>query len=668
MKLSDFVGNINLAKKIGGSFALIIFFLLFGSAASWYSVHHLSEGSKNYLRYTENMMLANQLQQSLLQSRMRVIEYNLSGSPEALGTYRKQFEKFGNFLSRSHDAFTVGERPQLVNEIDDLAADYNKYFLQLVDYENQRQTVVNSLFELGPKLLKSLSKLANVYKTVGELETADQLETLEVLLMESRLKALKTIWKPSDANIEECRVSLKAFLTEINGVLDKFAGDKSRFASEIRDLESNVAAYQKNFEDMIFAVGQKQKCYTEHLVIVGPDLTTHVEQLTESISDDVEKLGKKLSESASSALNIIIIVSAVALGFAIIVSIVLTRTILKPITRVVEFSDILASGDLTATTGINQKDEVGKMAKSLENMANALREQFGEIRDGVHHLSSSSSELSAISSQLSSNAHDSDEVSQTVATLSEETSHNMASVAASVEQMSSNIRTVATAAEEMTSTINEISKNADKARSITTDAVQRMERTSDLMRQLERAASLIGNVTDTISGISKQTNLLALNATIEAASAGAAGKGFAVVANEIKELSRQTNEATVKISESIAGIQQSTKMSATEISGIFEIINEISSITTMIASAVEEQSASTMEIANNITQTSEGVMEITRNVDEVSKVSSETAKDVVKVSQASKEIAHASDHLNSSASEIAQFSERLNMIALKYKV
>ena len=68
----------------------------------------------------------------------------------------------------------------------------------------------------------------------------------------------------------------------------------------------------------------------------------------------------------------------------------------------------------------------------------------------------------------------------------------------------------------------------------------------------------IGKVVELIQGIAAQTNLLALNATIEAASAGEAGKGFAVVAGEVKELAKQTAQATDEIRQRVLSIQQGT--------------------------------------------------------------------------------------------------------------
>ena len=111
---------------------------------------------------------------------------------------------------------------------------------------------------------------------------------------------------------------------------------------------------------------------------------------------------------------------------------------------------------------------------------------------------------------------------------------------------------------EMTSTINEIARNSEKARTITHESASRAQDVAVKVNALGNAAQEVGNVTETITEISAQTNLLALNATIEAARAGEAGKGFADVANEIKELARQTAEATLEIKGQIEGIQNST--------------------------------------------------------------------------------------------------------------
>ena len=122
-------------------------------------------------------------------------------------------------------------------------------------------------------------------------------------------------------------------------------------------------------------------------------------------------------------------------------------------------------------------------------------------------------------------------------------------------------------------------------------AVGDTERTNETTRLLDEAAERIGSVVGLISKITSQTNLLALNATIEAARAGEAGRGFAVVASEVKMLANQTSGATRKISQQVIAIQEATKSAVDEISSIAQGINELTSVSTNIASAVDQQAA-----------------------------------------------------------------------------
>ena len=136
------------------------------------------------------------------------------------------------------------------------------------------------------------------------------------------------------------------------------------------------------------------------------------------------------------------------------------------------------------------------------------------------------------------------------------------------------------------------------------------------MQKLGQAAQEIGQVTETITNISAQTNLLALNATIEAARAGTAGKGFAVVANEIKELARQTAEATEDIKARIAGIQDSTGTAISDIGQITTVIKDVGGIVASIAAAIEEQATVTKDVAGNIAQASTGVRDANQHVNQ----------------------------------------------------
>ena len=181
------------------------------------------------------------------------------------------------------------------------------------------------------------------------------------------------------------------------------------------------------------------------------------------------------------------------------------------------------------------------------------------------------------------------------------------------EQATTAINIVASAAEEMTATIADVNVNTAQASKVTGEAVDEAKSATIKVRKLGIAATEISKVTEVINDISGQTNLLALNATIEAARAGEAGKGFAVVANEIKELAKQTAEATGKIKSQIEDIQNSTSATVSQIETITEVINSVNETVTTITGAVSEQSSATDEIAGSVAQAAQGLSEVNRS-------------------------------------------------------
>ena len=359
-------------------------------------------------------------------------------------------------------------------------------------------------------------------------------------------------------------------------------------------------------------------------------------------------------------------------GIAVIVGLALlvTRSIVKPVQGVVGSLTDLAQGegDLTARLPVTGNDEVGDLARRFNEFMEKLHQMIKEIVKGVDTLSSSSTELSAISQQMSASAEQTSTKSATVASSAEQMSANMNSVSAAMEQSSTNTSMVASAAEEMTATIGEIAQNAEKARSISVEAVHQTKGAGGQMDELGQAAQAIGKVTETITEISEQTNLLALNATIEAARAGEAGKGFAVVANEIKELAKQTAEATLDIKQQIEGMQKSTDSTVHAIDQIGQVIEKVDDIVGTIATAVEEQSTATREIADNISQASRGIDEVNENVSQSSKVAGQITEEIGEVNQAAGEIANSSSQVRVSADELSTLAEQLNAMVGRFKV
>ncbi len=255
-----------------------------------------------------------------------------------------------------------------------------------------------------------------------------------------------------------------------------------------------------------------------------------------------------------------------------------------------------------------------------------------EIRSVAGSLASSATQLAGVSEEMGDSA--------------EQTSEKASNASAASEQVSVNIKSVADAVGELTISIKEIAGNSTEASDVAGTAVDAAQQTNLLVSKLGESGAEIGKVIKVITSIAQQTNLLALNATIEAARAGEAGKGFAVVANEVKELAKETANATEEIGQKIQAIQVDTASAVEAIREISEIISRINEIQTSIAGAVEEQSATTNEIG--------------RSVDEAAKGSSEIAANVSGVAQAAKTTSGNVEQAQESISGLSELAEQLS--------
>jgi len=436
-----------------------------------------------------------------------------------------------------------------------------------------------------------------------------------------------------------------------------------------------IAAYAAGFDEIHqkIKLGEFKTPQEANKAIGKYKETTHQsESLLTGLAAEVDKHGdaqahEVVSDSGTFQL-VMVSASAVALAIALVLAFFLIRSITGPVGKAAALAETMAGGDFTAKLAINQKDEIGLMAHSLNTMAAQLGGMIREIVDGVNRLTASSNEMAAVSGQLSANARETAEKSNAVAAAAEEMSANTQSISAAMEQSTGNVNMVASSTEEMTATINEIAQNAEKARAISEGAVKQSRLTSGKMATLGESARKVGRVTETITEISEQTNLLALNATIEAARAGEAGKGFAVVANEIKELARQTAEATVDIKNQIGEMQDTTATTVEDIEKISEVITEINSVINGIATAVEEQSAASNEIAGNIGQASQGIAEVNENVAQSTVVITGITRDIAGINQQSRQVGEGSGQVQASAQGLAELAAQLEQLVHRFKV
>ncbi len=387
------------------------------------------------------------------------------------------------------------------------------------------------------------------------------------------------------------------------------------------------------------------------------------------------------------------------IGVCLIAGITITRSVTGPIKEAVRVAEHLSRGDLTVSFGTMAKDETGQMLRAMKHMVEGLRNIMEELSSTTGNLSSSAEELSAVSDQMASSTEEMNSQAQEVSGASRQVAASVSSVAAATEQSSASVSSIAamteemsstfsgvvrsaertsanvsemaraaddlsqvmhsaaTSVEEMTVSLNEVAKHTAKADTISQNANRRAEEINQQIQGLVTASTRIGKVVELIKDIADQTNMLALNATIEAAGAGDAGRGFAVVAGEVKELARQSAEATGDIAGHIDEIQKTTDETVRSIEEIIRTIQEIADINGSIASSVEEQSTAANEISKSVARSAATVKEVAQNAGESSDLVDEIARSTAESASTAQEVARHVDEFSTGAKSMAHSSE-----------
>ncbi|WP_441998559.1 methyl-accepting chemotaxis protein [Pseudomonas abietaniphila] len=443
----------------------------------------------------------------------------------------------------------------------------------------------------------------------------DQYKEFEDRLQAQIVNYQKGIFEESDRNdFAQFLQVRERYGLVLNGILAAYQGDNFSLAQRI--FAEQLTPLWFEGRKVLNALGAKNKGNADRS------------------SDNIQAA----VSSAKITLGISLIVAVLAAAGC---GLLLMRSILAPMNRIVSILETMRTGDLSSRLNLDRNDEFGSVQTGFNDMITELAALVSQAQRSSVQVTTSVTEIAATSKQQQATATE---------------------TAATTTEIGATSREIAATSRDLVRTMTEVTSAADQASILAGSGQQGLARMEDTMHSVMGAADLVnsklailnekaGNINQvvvTIVKVADQTNLLSLNAAIEAEKAGEYGRGFAVVATEVRRLADQTAVATYDIEQMVreiqsavsAGVMGMDKFSEEVRRGMFEvtqvgeqlsqIIHQVQALAPRVlmvnegmqaqATGAEQINQALVQLGDASSQTVESLRQASFAIDELSQV------------------------------------------------
>ncbi|MGD8190150.1 methyl-accepting chemotaxis protein [Brevibacillus ginsengisoli] len=391
---------------------------------------------------------------------------------------------------------------------------------------------------------------------------------------------------------------------------------------------------------------------------------------------------KEATSQLDTLAKISFVTAAVVLIFAILVVVLFTSTLIKPIKMMSRLTSLVADGDLTIKLLHQSNDEVGVLGQNFNAMIEKMQGVLSAMKRTTEQTKRSSDTLVISSEETRSSA---EQVARTITELASGTTDIAASVSQSTDQVQEMIQTVrelSSYADDIIGAAKQSKESAMDGRQYADESIKKMKeinqtvnQTAQIIGMLDHRSKEIGNIVGMITNIARQTNLLALNASIEAARAGDQGKGFAVVAEEVRKLANETSLSAEQISNlvretqdeshrAVMAVEQGTKVVEEGMTAVQKAGTSFAEISCQIDDVLVKN----VSIHGSIRDLEDQGSRVVRYMEDIAAVTEEAAAGSEQVSAASEQQAASASQISHDALAFAELAEELQVIIKQFKV
>ncbi|TCJ02774.1 methyl-accepting chemotaxis protein [Cytobacillus praedii] len=396
-----------------------------------------------------------------------------------------------------------------------------------------------------------------------------------------------------------------------------------------------------------------------------------------------EQAGKDSEKVFDQTVITIITCIIISLILGIGAALFITRMIAKPLRLVTNRIDEISKGNLSIPSiELNSKDEIGVLAKSVNEMKNSLHKIVTEVVNVSGFVNKQSDELTVSSEEVKQGSQQIATTMHELAYGAEEQANSASESARAVEDVNVQIKQADLAGKNLKAASDEVLVKAHEGRKLMNESVHQIEKISQIVTEsMDKVVKLdmkndnIYQLVHVIQDVAAQTNLLALNAAIEAARAGEFGKGFAVVADEVRKLAEQVSNSVQDITHITQDIQNDSKLVVETLqNGVIqseignkqikttgETFHTISDLVQMMVQQIDQVSA-------NLDQIQQGSEQLSAFSEEISAVTEQSAAGVQEASASAEQQVASMETIAQSSESLKALSAQLESLVKHFKV